>query len=63
MAERSDTLLQPGDPRWEELAAQKRRLLSRTTDSVAERLIRGQRLSAQAAALRRGVRRERPVGS
>lgn len=63
MAERSDTLLQPGDPRWEELAAEKARLLSRRNESVAERLVRGQRLSAQAAALRRGVRRERPVGS
>jgi len=63
MIDRSQTLLQPGDSRWEALANQKRQLLSHADATVSERLVRGQRLSAQAAALRRGVRRDRAAGS
>lgn len=63
MGDRSQSLLKPGDRRWDALGMQKRALLSCAEATVSERLIRGQRLSAQAAALRRGVRRERADGS
>jgi hypothetical protein len=54
-------LLQPGaESRWASLNAEKRRLLARPGDSLEDRLLRGQRLSAQAAALRRAIRDDRP---
>lgn len=47
---------------WQALDAEKRRLLQPTGLSIEEKLRRGQRLSAQAAALRRSiVRDEHPV--
>jgi hypothetical protein len=46
---------------WQALDAEKRRLLRPTGLSIEEKLRRGQRLSAQAAALRRGIIRDEPV--
>lgn len=45
---------------WAQLNAEKRRLLRPTGLSIEEKLRRGQRLSAQAAALRRGIIRDEP---
>lgn len=45
---------------WEALERQQRRLLSASGMSVEEKLRRGQRLSAQAAALRRAIVRDEP---
>jgi hypothetical protein len=57
----SNPLLQPGaGSRWASLNAEKRLLLARLGDSIEDRLTRGQRLSAQAAALRRAIRDDRP---
>ncbi len=51
------SLLRPGrEAEWEQIDARKRELLaSGTRDSLEGRLRRGQRLSAQAARLRRAV--------
>jgi hypothetical protein len=45
---------------WAQLDAQQRELLSPADASIEERLRRGQRLSAQAAALRRAIVRDEP---
>jgi hypothetical protein len=45
---------------WQSLDAEKRRLLRPAGLSIEEKLRRGQRLSAQAAALRRGIIRDEP---
>jgi hypothetical protein len=45
---------------WRRLNEEKRRLLRTTGLSVEEKLRRGQRLSAQAAALRRSIVRDEP---
>jgi hypothetical protein len=45
---------------WEQRNAEKRRLLRPTGVSIEEKLRRGQRLSAQAAALRRAIVRDEP---
>jgi hypothetical protein len=45
---------------WARLDAQQRRLLAPTGASIEENLQRGQRLSAQAAALRRAIVRDEP---
>jgi hypothetical protein len=45
---------------WAQLDAQQRKLLSPVDASIEERLRRGQRLSAQAAALRRAIIRDEP---
>jgi hypothetical protein len=48
------------EARWAMLNAEKRRVLARPGDSIEDRLVRGQRLSAQAATLRRAIRHDRP---
>lgn len=54
------TLLVAGHPEWERLASEKRAAVRRSPATPVEELLRaGQRLSAQAAALRRGL--EGPV--
>jgi hypothetical protein len=45
---------------WQALDAEQRRLLSPVGMSIEEKLRRGQRLSAQAAALRRAIVRDEP---
>jgi hypothetical protein len=45
---------------WKALDAEQRRLLRATGLTVEEKLRRGQRLSAQAAALRRAIVRDEP---
>jgi hypothetical protein len=45
---------------WESLDAEQRRLLRPTGQSIEEKLRRGQRLSAQAALLRRAIVRDEP---
>jgi len=45
---------------WARIDAQQRRLLSVADASIEEKLRRGQRLSAQAAALRRAIIRDEP---
>ncbi|HXE43925.1 MAG TPA: hypothetical protein VN635_01895 [Conexibacter sp.] len=45
---------------WQSLDAEKRRLLRPTGLSIEEKLRRGQRLSAQAAMLRRAIVRDEP---
>jgi hypothetical protein len=45
---------------WRRLNEEKRRLLRVTGLSVEEKLLRGQRLSAQAAAFRRSIVRDEP---
>jgi hypothetical protein len=45
---------------WQALGAEKRRLLRPAGLSLEEKLRRGQRLSAQAAALRRSIVRDEP---
>ncbi|HEV7773546.1 MAG TPA: hypothetical protein VGO48_09710 [Conexibacter sp.] len=45
---------------WQSLDAEKRRLLRPAGLSIEDKLRRGQRLSAQAAALRRGIIRDEP---
>jgi hypothetical protein len=45
---------------WARLDAQQRRLLTPAGASIEENLQRGQRLSAQAAALRRAIVRDEP---
>ncbi|HZV75482.1 MAG TPA: hypothetical protein VFF79_17365 [Conexibacter sp.] len=45
---------------WRALDAEQRRLLQPTGLSIEEKLRRGQRLSAQAAALRRAIVRDEP---
>jgi hypothetical protein len=45
---------------WAQLNAEKRQLLTPVGASIEEKLRRGQRLSAQAAALRRGIIRDEP---
>jgi hypothetical protein len=45
---------------WARVDAQQRRLLSPVDASIEEKLRRGQRLSAQAAALRRAIIRDEP---
>lgn len=55
-------LLRPGsEAEWARIEAEQRRSLARPQETVAERLMRGQRLSAQAATLRRSVRDDRPA--
>jgi hypothetical protein len=50
------TLLRAGEPAWARLDREKRAALRRAPDTPIEELLRaGQRLSAQAAALRRAV--------
>ncbi len=55
-----------GDPfnidrgRWKALDDEQRRLLSTAGMSIEEKLRRGQRLSAQAATLRRAIVRDEP---
>jgi len=46
--------------RWKALDDEQRRLLSAAGMSIEEKLRRGQRLSAQAAALRRAIVRDEP---
>lgn len=46
---------------WKALDAEQRRLLRPTGMSIEEKLRRGQRLSAQAAALRRAIVRDEPT--
>lgn len=46
---------------WRALDAEQRRLLTYADASIEERLRRGQRLSAQAAALRRAIVRDEPA--
>jgi hypothetical protein len=45
---------------WQHLNDEKRRLLATTGLTVEEKLRRGQKLSAQAAALRRSIVRDEP---
>jgi hypothetical protein len=45
---------------WAQLDAQQRQLLTPVGASIEEKLRRGQRLSAQAAALRRAIVRNEP---
>jgi hypothetical protein len=58
----TNSLLAAGnEAQWARLADEKRTLRHRAGQTVEERLLRGQRLSAQAAALRRAVERDEPV--
>lgn len=56
----------PGEPlnidreTWQALDAEQRRLLQPRDVSIEEKLRRGQRLSGQAAALRRAIVRDEP---
>jgi hypothetical protein len=45
---------------WAAIDAEQRQLLTSTSVSIEEKLRRGQRLSAQAAALRRAIIRDEP---
>jgi hypothetical protein len=56
----SDAPLNIDRDTWRRLNAEKRRLLRTTGLSVEEKLQRGQRLSAQAAAFRRSIVRDEP---
>jgi hypothetical protein len=50
-------LLRPGaQAAWAAIEAEQRKALARPRETVEQRLIRGQRLSVQAARLRRSVR-------
>lgn len=56
---RHNSLLQPGSEQaWARIEADERHAPARPADTVEQRLVRGQRLSAQAALLRRSVRDE-----
>lgn len=56
MARAGNSLLRPGaNAAWAGIEAEQREALAQPRDSVEERLMRGQRLSAQAARLRRSV--------
>jgi hypothetical protein len=55
-------LLRPGSAaEWARVEAELKHPAERLDETIAERLVRGQRLSAQAAALRRSVRDDRPA--
>lgn len=57
VAARPNPLLQPGaEAAWRRIEAQQHRVPARDSETIEQRLIRGQRLSAQAARLRRAVR-------
>lgn len=60
MAARPNPLLRPGsESAWRSIAEDAAAERIERDESVAERLVRGQRLSAEAAALRRSIRDER----
>jgi hypothetical protein len=59
MAVRRNPLLQPGaETAWARIGAEERRARIGGRETIEQRLIRGQRLSAQAARLRRSVRHD-----
>lgn len=62
MTQAGNPLLRPGvNTAWASIEAEQRQALGRPGDTVEQRLMRGQRLSVQAARLRRSVRDERPA--
>jgi len=62
MAQDGNPLLRPGaGAAWATIEGEQREELTRPRDSIEQRLLRGQRLSVQAARLRRSVRGERPA--
>jgi len=62
MAQAGNPLLRPGaSAEWARIDAEERQALARPLDTVERRLMRGQRLSAQAARLRRSVRDRGPA--
>jgi hypothetical protein len=59
MAARPNPLLRLGaEAEWARIEKQERRLPASRRESIEQRLMRGQRLSAQAARLRRSVRHD-----
>jgi len=62
MSQAANPLLRPGaEPAWARIEEEQQRGVRRPDETVEQRLLRGQRLSAQAAMLRRSLHDDRPA--